>query len=350
MGNMSEQRIPPDLPMPFRLSRLMSSLWVPQALFAAAALGLADALADGPRHGDDLATTVGAHPGALRRLLKALVALEVCTVADDGAFALTPLGACLRAGTRDSVRSWVLLMGSPMVWASWGRLIDCVRSGESIPQLDGWESAFAFRETHPAESAIFDQAMVEMTRHLAGAIAIGYDFGGIATLVDVGGGHGALLPPILKAHPELRAVVFDQAGCREGACRLFEKTGLRERCEFVAGSFFETVSPAGADAYLVKSVLHDWDDARAVAILRTIRAAMGERSRLLVVEPIVPQRPGASPFDAMIASTDLNMLIVTGGKERTEAEFRALLAAAGLSVTRVAATPAAMSVIEAYRA
>lgn len=343
---MSEQRIPPDIPTPFQLSRLMASLWVPQAIFTAAALGLADALADRPQRSDDLAATVGVHPGALHRLLKALVALELCTVSDDGAFALTPLGACLRAGTRDSVRSWALLMGSPMVWASWGRLIDRVRSGESIPQLDGWESAFAFRETHPAESAIFDQAMVEMTRHLASAIAMGYDFTGIATLVDVGGGYGALLP-IVKANPDLRAAVFDLPSCREGALRLFEKTGIADRCEFVAGSFFETVSPAGADAYIVKSVLHDWDDARAVAILRAIRAAMDEWSRLLVVEPIVPDRSGNSPYDAMIAATDLNMLIVTGGKERTEAEFRALLDAAGLSVTRIVPTPATMSVIEA---
>jgi hypothetical protein len=247
------------------------------------------------------------------------------------------------------VRSWALLIGSPMVWNSWGRLIDCVRSGESIPQLDGWGSAFDFRQTHPAESAIFDQAMVEMTRHLADAIAVGYDFSGIRTLVDVGGGYGALLPPILKTHPEMRGVVFDQPSCRDGALRLFEKTGLADRCEFVGGTFVESVSPAGADAYILKSVIHDWDDEHSLAILRTIRAAMGERSRLLVVEPIVPDCPGTSPYDAMIASTDLNMLVVTGGRERTEAEFRALLDAAGLPVTRIVQTPATMSIVEARR-
>jgi O-methyltransferase domain/Dimerisation domain len=347
---MSQHTFPAELPLPFRLSRMMSSLWVPQAIYTAAALGVADALADGPRRSEDVAGTVGAHPGALHRLLRALVALELCAVTDDGAFALTPLGACLRAGTRESVRSWALLMGSPMCWGAWGRLIDCMRSGESVPQLDGWGSAFDFRATHPAESAIFDQAMVEMTRHLAGAIAMSYDFAGIRTLVDVGGGHGALLPPILKTHPAMRAVVFDLPSCRDGALRLFDKTGLGDRCEFVGGSFFESVSPAGADAYIVKSVVHDWDDEHGTAILRAIRAAMGADSRLLVVESIVPDRPGTSPYDAMIASTDLNMLIVTGGKERTAAEFRGLLDAAGLSVTRIVRTPAAMSVIEARRA
>src|SRR5262245_17840218 len=183
------------------LSRLMSTLWVPPALFTAAALGIADVLAAHPQTSDDLATAVGAHPGALHRLLRGLVALELCTTTADGAFALTPSGAALRSGTSDSVRLWVLLMGSPMVWGAWGRLIDCVRTGESIPQLDGWETAFDFRETHPAEGAIFDQAMGEMTRRIAGTIAAAYDFTGIATLVDVGGGSGALLPPILAAYP-----------------------------------------------------------------------------------------------------------------------------------------------------
>jgi hypothetical protein len=346
---MTQQGFPADLPAPFRLSRLMSSLWVPQAIYTAAALGVADTLADGPRRSEDVARSIGAHSATIHRLLRALVALELCTATGDGVFELTSLGACLRSGTRDSVRSWALLIGSPMVWNSWGRLIDCVRSGESIPQLDGWDSAFDFRQTHPAESAIFDHAMVEMTRHLADAIAVGYDFSGIRTLVDVGGGYGALLPPILKTHPEMRGVVFDQPSCRDGALRLFEKTGLADRCEFVGGTFVESVSPAGADAYILKSVIHDWDDEHSLAILRTIRAAMGERSRLLVVEPIVPDCPGTSPYDAMIASTDLNMLVVTGGRERTEAEFRALLDAAGLPVTRIVQTPATMSIVEARR-
>src|SRR5262245_46268896 len=346
---MTQQSMPAEIPLPFQLSRMMSSLWVPQALYTAAALGVADALAGGPRSSADVARAVGAHPEALHRLLRALVALGLCSTTDDGAFELTPLGACLRSGTRESVRSWALLMGSPMVWGSWGRLIDCVRTGESVPRLDGFESAFYLIQAHPAEAAIFDQSMTELTRHLAGAIALGYDFSGIRTLVDVGGGYGALLPPILAAHPEMRGVVFDLPHCRDGALRLFDETRLAHRCEFVGGRFFETVAPAGADAYIMKSVIHDWDDERSVAILRNIRAAMGEASRLLVVEPIVPDRPGSSPFDAMVAGTDLNMLVVAGGRERTAAEFRALVGRAGLRVERIVTTPATMSVIEARR-
>jgi O-methyltransferase domain len=167
--------------------------------------------------------------------------------------------------------------------------------------------------------------------------------------VDVGGGSGALLPPILERNPGMRATVFDVASCRDGALRLVTETGLAARCDFVAGSFFESVSPSAADAYVVKSVLHDWDDASAVAILRTIRNAMAGGSRLLVIEPVAPERPGSSPHDVMIAAADLNMLIATGGRERTAAEFRTLLGAAGLHVTRMAPTPAAMSIIEARR-
>ena len=347
---MSHSSVPQTIPLPFQLSRLLSSLWVPQAIYTAAALGIADALADGPRTSADVARSVGGDGESVHRLLRGLVALGLCDMADDGAFELTPLGGCLRSGTRDSVRSWALLMGSPMCWGSWGRLIDVVRSGESIPRLDGWGSAFDFRDTHPAEAAVFDQAMVELTRHLAGGIAASYDFAGIRTLVDVGGGFGALLPPILAANPALHGVVFDQPSCREGALRLFEKVGLADRCEFVDGDFFDAVTPAGADAYLLKSVIHDWDDAQCLAILRNVRAAMAPDSRVLVVEPIVPDRPGSSPYDLMIAGTDLNMMVMTGGKERTETEFRALLEAAGLPVTRIVQTPATMSVIEARRA
>src|SRR5262249_34429442 len=164
--------------------------------------------------------------------------------------------------------------------------------------------------------------------------------------VDVGGGYGALLPPILAANPEMRGIVVDMPGCREGAQRLFEQTHIAARCEFVAQDMFEAV-PAGADAYIIKSVIHDWDDERSVAILRTCRSAMRASARLLIVDVVVPDRPGTSRLDQMIASTDLNMMVVTGGKERTESQYRALLDAAGFTLARIVPTPAAMSVIEA---
>jgi SAM-dependent methyltransferase len=345
---MAEQGMP-QLPPPFQISRMIMSLWVPQAIYSAASLGVADALAEGPRTSADVARTVGAEPGTLHRLLRALVTLELLQMTDAGAFALTPLGACLRSDARDSVRAWVLLMGGEMVWKSWGRLGECVRTGRAVPALDGTER-FAAIDADPAAAAVFDESMVQLTRHIAGAFAAAYDFSGIRTLVDVGGGHGALLPPVLAANPDLRGVVFDRPRCREGALRLFAKTRIAERCDFVPGDFFATVAPAGADAYVLKSVIHDWNDEESLVILGNCRRAMREGARLLVFEPIVPDRPGTSPYDAMIAATDLNMMVVTGGRERTEREFRELLQAAGFRVTRLVPTPATFTVIEAVPA
>jgi SAM-dependent methyltransferase len=333
------------IPAPFQLSRMISSLWVPQAINTAATLGVADALADGPRRSEDVAGTLGAHPGALHRLLRALVVLGLCTQTADGAFELTPLGACLRTGVRDSVRNWAVLWGSETMWRAWGRFGDCVRTGDSVPRLEG-RGTFDGLAADPESAAAFNQSMVEMTRPLAGAIPMAYDFSGIRTIVDVGGGYGQLLPPILARHPEMRGIVFDLPHCRDGALRVFAKTRLADRCEFVGGSFFESV-PAGADAYILKSVIHDWDDDQSRTILATCRRSMRPDSRLLLVEPVVPERMGTSAFDEMVVSADLNMLVVAGGRERTEAEFRSLLEAAGLRLARVVPTIAMLSVIEA---
>lgn len=295
----------------------------------------------------DIAHAVDADPDALHRLMRALVALELCTVTDEGAFELTPLGACLRRDSKDSVRSWALLLGGEQHWHAWGRLVECIRTGRSVPALDGRDT-WVEPSGDPATSDAFNQSMVELTRHIAGAVAISYDFGAFRTIVDVGGGFGALLPPILKSNPGLCGVVFDLPRCRDGARALAEKTRLADRCTFVGGDFFTDPLPA-ADAYIVKSVIHDWDDARSTALLRNIRAAMTPQACLLVVEPIVPERPGATPFDAMLAHTDLNMLVVTGGRERTEGAFRSLIEGAGFRVTRIVPTPGGMSIIEGRR-
>lgn len=333
-------------PPQFQLSRLVASLWVPQALHAAASLGVADAIAADGSPSDAVARAIDADPAAVHRLLRALVALEACTEREDGRFLLTPLGACLRADAPDSVRSWILLMGGEMVWRCWGKLADCVRSGEPAPMLLEGKDAFAWIAAHPAESAIFDHSMRELTRRAAPAIAAAYDFAVAAAAVDVGGGHGALLAGVLQRHPALRGVVFDQPHCAAGAATLASEAGVGDRCRFVAGDFFATV-PEGADLYLLKSVIHDWDDERAAAILRVCRAALRPGARVLLVEIVVPPRPGTSPLDHMIAGTDLNMLVMTGGRERTEAQYRALCDAAGLRLARILPTATAFSLLEA---
>jgi SAM-dependent methyltransferase len=295
-----------------------------------------------------VAEKAGTHADATARLLRALVVLGLVQQRDDGQLELTQLGRCLTSDAPDSVRSWALLWGGPMMWEPWGRLADCVRTGEMAPKLlHGVESPFELMEEHPEDEQHFNRSMLELTRGVAAVLPAFYDFAGAKLVVDVGGGFGALLPPLLHAKPELRGLVYDLPRCAEGARRLMAAEGLAGRCEFSGGDFFESV-PAGGDVYLLKSVIHDWDDARSRTILECCRAALRPGARLLVLEWIVPERVG--PGDVGIVGTDLNMLVMVGGRERTEAEYRALLASAGLRVTRVIPTPAAMSLIEAVPA
>ena len=336
-----------SVPPRFQLSRLISSVWIPQAIHATAVLQLADRMASGPQHAEAIARAAGTHPHATYRLLRALAVLEIVAQDSEGRFELTPLGACLRSDAPDSVRAWAQLWGGPMMWRPWGHLADCVRTGEMAPKLlDGFETPFQMMEQYPEEHAIFNRSMLELTRGIAPVLPRSYDFGRARCVVDVGGGCGQLLPPLLRAYPALRAIVYDVAACAEGARKLAEEEKLAERMQFVAGDFFAAVPPDG-DVYVIKSVIHDWDDERSRAILARCRDAMRAQARLLVLEWIVPERVGSA--DASIVGTDLNMLVMVGGLERTESEYRALLRSAGLEVAQVIPTPAGMSVIEATR-
>src|SRR5262245_48950448 len=236
---MSQQNVM-ETPPRLLLTRLILSLWAPQSIHAAAALGIPDLLANGPRRSDELARAAGAHPGALYRLMRALVALELCIQTEDGAFALTPMGDYLRSDSPDSARSWALLMGGRYVWHGWECLVDCVRTGEPAPKLLGEKETFEAIAADPEGAAIFYQAMVEVTRQAVEAIIKAYDFSGVRTVVDVGGGYGVLLAAILSTYPEMRGKVFDLPHCQEGAARLLAECGVDVRAEFVAGSFFES--------------------------------------------------------------------------------------------------------------
>jgi SAM-dependent methyltransferase len=337
----------PAIPPRYQVSRMISSVWIPQTVSAAAQLGVADAMSAGAHGADDLARELGVHPRALYRLLRAMTTLELTTQDESGRFALTDTGKCLRSDAPDSVRAWALLWGSEMMWRPWGRLADCVRTGEMAPKLlDGAESAFDYMEKHPEEQAIFNRSMLEMTRGVAAALPGAYDFSGVRSVIDVGGGFGALLPPLMRAFPELQAAVYDLPVCEDGARKLFAKEGLASRFDFVAGDFFESV-PDGADAYLLKSVIHDWDDAKSRKILENVRRALRPGARLLLLEWPLPERVTAA--DTNMVSVDLNMLVMVGGMERTEREYRELLASAGLRTARVLPTPA-MTVFEAVPA
>jgi SAM-dependent methyltransferase len=239
-------------------------------------------------------------------------------------------------------------MGNPGIWRAWGRLADCVRTGEHAWKLEGTD-AFSWLQENPEVGAIFNQAMFEVSRRTARAVAEAYDFSRARTIVDVGGGYGTVLAAILAANPGAKGVVFDLAHCQVGASSLFREKGLADRARFQEGDFFETV-PGGADLYLLKSVIHDWDDEKSVSILRNCRDAMGETGVLLVVEPVVPDRLEGSRFDNILVASDLNMMVNTGGRERSEGEFRTLFAAAGLRLERTFRTPSAMCVLETLSA
>ncbi len=303
------------------LWRMTNAYQVSQAIHVAATLGIADLLEDGPRSADELAESTGTHAPTLYRLLRALAGVGVFAE-NDGRFGLTPLAEHLRTDAPGSLCAWAMFVGRPHTWSTWAYLLDSVRTGEpAFPKLHG-TSSWEYRASRPQESAIFDAAMAGLSAGAAGAIVQSYDFSGIDVLCDVGGGQGELLAAILATNPRLRGILFDQP-------------------PVVGGSFFEAV-PAGAGVYLLKSVIHDWDDAQAVEILRKCRAAMADIGRVLLVERVVgpPNEPDPAKF------SDLNMLVELGGRERTTEEFGSLYTEAGFRLADAIPTGSPYGIIE----
>lgn len=322
------------------LLRMMGGYHASQALHVAATLGLADLLDAGPLTVQELAQATATDAPALGRLLRALASVGVFAEA-DGRFTLTPLADYLRASVPGSLRAWAMNLGQPSVWNTWGRFLDSVRTGQpAFPSLYG-TSAWEYREAHPEANAIFNQAMTDLSVGEVNAIVESYDFSSAGTLVDVGGGEGALLAAILAANSPMRGILFDQPHVVATAAAVLDQAGLAGRCEVVTGSFFDAV-PAGGDAYILKSILHDWDDASASRILRSCRAAIADTGRLCVVDRVI--RPGNDPDPAKYL--DLVMLVMLGGRERTADEFGRLFAEAGFCLTRIVPTSSGLSVVE----
>ena len=330
---------------------LLFGFFPTQVLHVAATLQIADHLAGGARTAADLAAATATDEPSLARVLRALACFGVLDEVEPGTYALGPHGGGLLTDGPASLRHLVLLFAGDEVWRSWGELGETVRTGEPAWDRITGASSFEHMRRNPEFQAMFNRAMAEGTRNAAPGIAEAGDFHRFASVVDVGGGDGTLLAAVLAAHPHLTGTVFDLAEGLEAAPDVLARAGLGARAAAQAGDFFDAV-PAGADAYLVKSVIHDWDDERAGQILRRVRAAMGAGGTLLVVEPVMPEAPAASPDVLMMVMSDLNMLVCTGGKERTEAEFRTLLADNGFTVQAITpvAGPTSFSVIEAVPA
>lgn len=301
-----------------------------QVLYAAAELRVADLLTEGPRSSDELAQETGMHAGSLLRLLRALVVLGVVAQTEPDRFELTELGGQLRSDTPDSVRSFVTMVCEPESWRSWGDLLSCLRTGDTAFDRIYGMPFFEYLGNHPDKATTFNAAMSDITRGMAPGIITGYDFSRFGTIVDVGGGEGTLISQILRAEPSLEGILFDLQSGLESATAILDATGVTDRCQIVPGDFFDSV-PEGGDAYLVKAVLHDWDDEKAVAILRNCRNAMANDGRVLIIERVVPE--WVTPAASEVVMVDLYMLVSPGGRERTEAEYRRLLAEAGFTLS-----------------
>lgn len=330
-----------------RLIGLLFGFFCAQVLQTVARLDVAEHLAAGPLPVGELAARTGTEPGALYRLLRAASAFGLVELDGDTA-TLTPDGGLLRRGEPGSVGRLAMLFCGSRTWSCWGDLAESVRTGDNAWERLTGMSTFAFFDSDPELSDTFTEAMAEGTRAAAPGIVAHTDLSGTGvgsrrggentrTLADLGGGNGTLLAAFLRANPGLRGVVFDGVGGLGDAADVLRAAGVADRAETVAGDFFAAV-PA-ADAYVLKSVLHDWDDERSCAILRTVRAAIPEDGALFVVEPVVPTDPDALAGLRTLLMSDLNMLVCTGGKERTRAEFDALLARGGFRLESVTACP-----------
>lgn len=312
-----------------------------QCLGAAVALGIFDRLSSGPQPVSELAAASGSHAPSLHRLLRALVAMQVLEEDSDGRFGLTPLG---RHFTSDRFGPAARHFASDPGWSAWSGLAGAIRTGERAFDLVHGMRDWDYYVQHPESGARFDAAMRSLTSPSAGPIIAAHDFSRYRTVLDVGGGDGTLLAAILLANPGLEGVLFDRPDVVERARERLAAAGVADRCRMVAGSFLESV-PGGADAYVMKWILHDWEDADARRILTTCRSAMAEGSDLVVVERVIPEHVG--PQDVEVVMSDLQMLVMNGGVERTERQFRELLAATGFRLVSVTATGTPVSVLRA---
>ena len=324
--------------------RLVSGFRAYQMVVAACQLKLPDLVAEGPKTADELAASTATHGPSLRRMLRGLAAWSFFDELPDGRFAATPLSDTFRSD-KPGLRNMAIML-SGEAYQAWGELLYTVRTGkpafEHVFGKNRWEKL----AEDPQASEEFNAAMVEMSSRVAQSFAAAYDLGGARTVVDVGGGNGALLIAVLRAHPEVRGILFDLAQGLAGAEEKLAAAGVADRVTLHEGSFFESV-PSGGDVYLLKSIVHDWNDERALAILKTCRHAMYTESRLVVLERELAGRI-EDPSEALPSvMSDLNMMVVLGGKERTPDEYRELLAGAGLRVTRLVPNESEFAAIEA---
>jgi hypothetical protein len=325
------------------LNRMISGYWLTQMVYVAARLGLADLLKTEPRSVQDLAAATDTHAPSLYRLMRALASVGVFREVGDRRFALTPQADLLRSDHPHSARALAIMSGEEH-YQAWGQLLYSVKTGQKAFDKIYGQPVFDYLANHPEQAANFDAAMVGVHGRESAEIVQAYDWTGVATLVDVGGGNGSLLQTVLQKLPSARGVVLDLPNVVERA----RTANTNDRLSFVAGNFFEAI-PVTGDVFMMRHIIHDWTDEQCVTILRNIRRAIGQTSgaaKLLVLESVIPR--GNDPFFGKLL--DLTMLTIPGGMERTDSEYRSLLVRGGFELTRIIPTPGEVSIIEALPA
>ncbi|HEY1292352.1 MAG TPA: methyltransferase [Chloroflexota bacterium] len=344
IDRVSEDATPatPQVPVHAQVIQMATAYWVSRAVYVAAQLGVADLLKDEAQDADALAAATGTNAPALRRVLRSLASVGLFRTDTQGRFSLTPLGAALQSDAPGAARSTVIALSGGFFWAAWGEVLHSVRTGETGIQKALGMSEYEYLARHSEDASHFNAAMIGYHGEEPSAIVEAYDFSGIGTVVDVGGGSGNLLGTILAANPSVRGVLFERAQVVPDAELHLMEVGVADRCEFVGGDFLAAV-PEGGDMYIVSHCIHNWDEAACVRILANCRRAMPPHGRLLIVEAVVSASDEPDPSKIL----DLAMLVVPGGEERSENEYRILLEKAGFRLTRVLPTRTSASIIEA---
>jgi len=333
-----------EIPPPMQMLQIISGFWIARCVYVLAKLRLADLIKDGPKSIDDLAAATNTHAPSLFRVLRALASVGVVTQ-DGNRFGGTPLSDTVSSDAHGSIRAFAMTELGEEHYPAWGELLHSVQTGGIAFDKAFGEPIWEFFAKNPENAQIFNDAMSGLTAQANEALHAAYSFSGINKIMDVGGGHGGLITSILQKNPGMTGILFDAPEVIAGAKEKIETSDIADRCEMVAGNFFQSV-PAGADTIILKWIIHDWNDEQSVSILKNCHRALPENGKLILVEAVVPEtsEPHFSKF------IDLNMLVITGGRERTEAEFRKLYEDSGFKLTRVVPTESPFSVIEGVKA
>jgi hypothetical protein len=334
----------PQIPPEAILMQMLFGGLMQQSISIAAKLGIADLLTEKPQTSDELAAKTNTHEPSLYRVLRLLASAGIFSETSDGKFELTPIAALLRSDAPNSMRDAAIMQGEEWNWRNYGELRHSVRTGGTAQEKAHGVGLFEFLTDNPEDEQMFSRAMVNLSSSVISPIVEAFDFTSVSKVVDIAGGHGLLLAEILKSNQHLQGILFDQPTVIDGAVETLEKEAINNRVELVSGDFFESV-PEGADVYTMKHIIHDWDDEQSIKILQNIHRAMNGKGKVLIVEMVVPEGNEPSPSKMM----DVQMLVATGGKERTEVEYRKLLESSGFRLTRIIPTRSPFSIVEAVK-